>query len=174
MESGRMPLPATRNSTTDVDATGDKRPSIEACPYAQIGSLLRSGKCKDWQVSSFHMRQVQCRNIQDFPEKAVALSHTRQAHSDSFRQCPIPSCSAACTVSEKISSRPKIGVLAAIQPTVSSNRTSMEACPASCNAQPVFCNIKCTCRGCRFMLRPMEKTKSHITEIMRHKLSRYV
>jgi hypothetical protein len=24
------------------------------------------------------------------------------------------------------------------------------------------------------MLRPMEKTKSHITEIMRHKLSRYV
>jgi hypothetical protein len=147
-----MPLPATRNSTTDVGSTEDKRPSIEACPDAQIGSLLRSSKCEDWQVSSFYMRQVQCRNIQDFPKKIVAMPHTRQSHSDSFGQCPIPPCSIACTISDKISSRSQIGIFAAIQSTVSSNRASMEACPAACYAQPVFCIIKCACRGCRFML----------------------
>lgn len=174
MEHGRMPLPTTRDSTTDVDTAGNKRSYIEACSHAQIGSLLRSSKCEDGQVSSFHLRQVQRRNLQDFPEKVVAMSLTRQAYGDSFGQCPIPPCSVACTVSEKISPCNKVGVLAAIQSTVGSDRTSMEACQASCDTQPIFCNAIRDCRGRRFMLRPMEKTKSYITEIMRHKLSRYV
>src|SRR4030067_189274 len=104
-----MPFPTTRHSTTDVDTTGNKRPSIETCYF-----------------------------------------------------------------SEKKSPCNRVGVLAAIQSTTGSDRTSMEACPACCDTQPVFCNAIRACRGCRFMLRPMEKTKSHITEIMRHKLSRYV
>jgi len=169
-----MPLPTTRYSTTNVDTTGNKRPGIEACSYAQIGSLLRSSKCEDGQVSSIHMRQVQCRNLQGFPEKVAAMSHTRQTHGDSFGQCPVPPCGAACILSEKISLCNEVGVLAAIQPTAGSDRTSMEACPASCYTQPVFCDAIRACRGSRIMLRPMEKTKSHITEIMRHKLSRYV
>lgn len=169
-----MPFPTTRYSTTDVDTTGNKRPSIETCSYTQIGSLLRSSKCEDWQVCSIHLRQVQCRNLQGFPDKGVAMSPTRQAYGDSFGQCPIPPCDSACTVSEKISPCNKVGVLAAIQSTTGSDRTSMEGCPACCDTQPVFCNAIRACRGCRFMLRPMEKTKSRITEIMRHKLSRYV
>ena len=169
-----MPFPTTRYSTTDVDTTGNKRPGIEACSYAQIGSLLRSSKCEDGQVSSFHLRHVQCRNLQGFPETVVEMSPTRQAHGDSFGQCPIPPCGSACTVSEKISPCNKVGVLAAIQSTAGSDRTSMEACPASCDTQPVFCNAIRSCHGCRFMFQPMEKTKSHIAEIMRHKLSRYV
>jgi len=174
MEPGRMPLPTTRYSTTDVDTTGNKRPGIEACSYAQIGSLLRSSKCEDGQVSSFYLRHVQCRNLQGFPEKVVEMSPTRQAYGDSFGQCPIPPCDSACTVSEKISPCNKVGVLTAIQSTAGSDRTSMEACPASCDTQPVFCNAIRSCHGCRFLLRPMEKTKSHIAAIMRHKLSRYV
>lgn len=152
MESGRMPLPTTRHSTTNVAATGNKRPCVKACSYAQIGSLLWSSKCEDGQVSSFHLRQVQCRNLQGFPEKVVAMSPTRQAHGNSSGQCPIPPCGAACTVSEKISLCNKIGVLAAIQSTVGSYRTSMEACQASCDTQPVFCNAIRACRGSRFDL----------------------
>lgn len=174
MESGRMPLPTTRYSTTYVDTTGDKGPRIETCSYTQVGSLLWSSKCEDGQVSSFHLRQVQCRNLQSFPEKGVAMSPTRQAYGDSFGQCPIPPCDSACTVSEKISPYTEVGVLAAIQSTAGSNRTSMEACPAYCDTQPIFCNTIRACRGHRFMLRPMGKTELHITEIMRHKLSRYV
>lgn len=169
-----MPLPATRYSTTDVDTTRDKRSGIEACSYAQIGSLLRSSKCEDRQVSSVHLRQVQCRNLQDFPAKVAAVSPTRQAYGDSFRQCPIPPCGAACTISEEISPCNKAGVLAAIQSATGPGRTSMEACPASCDTQPVFCNAIRTCRSCRIMFRPLEKAQSHIAEIMRHKLSRYV
>lgn len=174
MESGRMPLPATRYSITDVDTTGNKRSGIKACSYTQICSLLWSGKYEDRQVCSSHQRQVQCRNIQNFPEKAVAMSPTWQAHGDNFGQCQIPPRGTACTVSDKTSPCPEVGVLAAIQPTAGSDRTSMEACPASCDAQPVFCNTGRACRSRRFMLRPVEKTKSCIAEIMRHKLSRYV
>ena len=111
-----MPFPTTRYSTTDVDTTGNKRPSIETCSYTQIGSLLRSSKCEEWQVCSIHLRQVQCRNLQGFPDKGVAMSPTRQAYGDSFGQCPIPPCDSACTVSEKISPCNKLEFLPPYSP----------------------------------------------------------
>lgn len=169
-----MPFPTTWYSTTDVDTAGNKRPSIKTCSYAQIDSLLRSSKCEDRQVCSIHLRQVRCRNLQSFLGKGFAMLPARQAYGDSFGQCPIPPCDSACTVSEKISPYTKVGVLAAIQSTVGSDRTSMEACPEDCDTQPIFCNAIRACRSRRFMLRPMGKTKSHVAKIMRHKLSRYV
>lgn len=174
MEFGRMPLPATRHSTTDVDTTGNKGPHIEACSYSQIGSLLWSSKCEKWQISPAYVRQVQCRNFQNFLEEAVEMPFSRQAHSDSFGQCSIPPCGITRSIPKKISPSPKTGVFASIQPRVGSYRTSMEACQATCNAQPVFCNTERACRCCQFLLRSVEKTKSYIAKIMRHKLSRYV
>lgn len=111
-----MPLPATRHSITDVDPSGNKGPDIKACSNSQIGSLLWSSKCETWQISSSYVRQVQCRNFQNFSEEAVEMPPSRQAYSDSFGQCPIPPCGIACSVPKKISPSPKTGFLPAYSP----------------------------------------------------------
>ncbi len=174
MESGRMPFPAARHTKPNVGATRNKRPDIETCTYAQIGSLLWCGQHEHWQVRSHHLRQIQRRNIRAFFEKIVAPPDARQTDGDHPGQRPIPPCSAACSIAEKISQYSEIGISAAIQPTTCSNRTSMEAYQAHCNAQPILRNIEHLGRGRRIMLRPMEKTKPVSKKIMRHKLSRHV
>jgi len=169
-----MPFPAARYTNPDVDTTGNERPCIAACSYAQICCLFRCGELKKRQVRSCYMRQVQCGIIRVFPQGAAAISHAQQAHGDNHRQCSIPPCGAASAFFEEISSCPKVGILAAIQPAACADRTSLEARTATCDTQPVFCHAKRTCRSCNVMLRQMEKTESHIAEIMRHNIRRYV
>lgn len=174
MESGRMPFPAARHTEPNVGATRDKRPDIETCAYAQIVSVLWCGQHKLWQVRSNHLRQVQRRNIRAFSEEIVTTPDTRQTNGDHLGQRQIPPCSAACSLVNKISQHSEIGISTAIQSATCSNRTSMEACQADCNTQPILCNVDHVGRGRRSMFRPMEKTKPYFKKIMRHNLSRHV
>lgn len=169
-----MPFPAARDAKSNVGATRNKRPDIETCTHAQIGSMLRCSQYKHRQVRSKHLREVQRRDIRAFSEKSIAPSNTRQTAGDYLGQCPIPPRSAACSNAKKILQHSEIGVSAAIQPTTCSNRTSLEACQAYCNTQPILCNAGHVDRGSRIMFRPMEKTKSHLKTIMRHNLGRHV
>ena len=169
-----MPFPAARHTEPNVGTTRNKRPNIETCAYAQIVSVLRCGQYKHWQVRSNHLRQVQRRNIRAFSKEIVTTPYPRQTDDYHSGQRPIPPCSASCSLVEKISRHSEISVSAAIQSATCSNRTSMEACQADCNTQPILCNVDHVGRGRRIMFRPMEKTKPNSGKIMRHKLSRYV
>lgn len=151
-----MPFPAARYTNPDVDTTGNERPCIAACSYAQICSLFRCGELKNWQVHSCYMRQIQCGIIRVFPQEVAAISHAQQAHGDNPGQCSIPPCGAACAFFEEISSCPKVGILAAIQSTACADRTSLEACTATCDTQPVFRYVKLACRSRSVMFRQME------------------
>lgn len=169
-----MPFPAARHTEPNVGATRDKRPDTETCTYAQIGSVLRCCQHEHWQVRANHLRQVQRRNVRAFSEEIVTTPYPRKTDADYPGQRPVPPCSAACPIIEKISQHSEAGVSAAIQPAACSNRTSMEACQTHCNTQPILCNVEHADRGRRIMFRPMEKTKPYSEKIMRHKLSRHV
>ncbi len=169
-----MPLPTAWHPVSHVGATRDQGSDPVPCAHPQVGRVLRSRQFAHRQVHPLSVRHVQCGHVRDLSEDATAASLPRHAHGAGTGQCPVPPRGPAQTVTSTISRRAHPAVSAAVQSAAGPRRASLEASPPPGDAQPVLRHLGRRADRCRYMLRPLEKTQFSATEIMRHKLRRYV
>jgi hypothetical protein len=174
MEPGRMPLPTTRHTLPNVDSSRSQRPGADPCAHAQVDCLLWRGELGDREIRIQLVRHVRRKDVREVLDGAAAPTYSGKAHGHRPGQRPIPPCQTARAIAAQISQSIDAPVPAAVQPTVSTYRASLETHPSPGNPQPV---LRDTCRGARRragMLRSMDKAELGIETTMRHYLRRYV
>jgi hypothetical protein len=169
-----MPLPTTWHPMPDVGATRDQGSDPVPCAHPQVDRVLRGRQFAHRQIHPLFVRHVQCGHVRGLSEDATAASVRQHAYGAGAGQCPVPPCDPAQTVAAKVSRRAHPAVSAAVQSAAGPHRAGLEAGPPHGDAQPVLRHPGRRADRRLHLLRPLEKSEFGATEIMRHKLRRYV
>jgi hypothetical protein len=169
-----MSLPTARFALPHVGTTGDQGSNLAARAHSQVGGLLWCRQPAKRSVRSHDVHDFQCRHVPELSQAPAAPTDTRAAHDAGTGQRSVSSRGPLGPIFAQPRSKPTAVVSAAIQPATGSDRTRLEADPASRNAQPVLRDASRSAQSCQRLLRPLAPTKQSAASTMLHYLRRRV
>jgi hypothetical protein len=125
-----MSLPATRFALPYVGAAGNQRPHPAARADPQVRGLFRLRQLGHGPVRAHDVPHLQRRHFPEPPQNTAAPAESRKANDPRSRQCSISSCDTPGPFPTRPCPPTAAALSAALQPSVGSDRASLEADPA--------------------------------------------
>ena len=169
-----MPFPATRYTLPHVDPARGQGSSSDPCVHPQIHCLLWRGQPTEREVHLCTLTHIQCGHVRNVLEKTASPPTTPEEDGRYIGQCSLPPRQAAQAATEETSETPRAIVPAAIQPSTSSGRASVETGSSIGYTQSVLCQPGGGTNSHRILFRSVAKTQLSAAQTMRHYLRRYV